>query len=448
MGLDLSRFLEPISDASPCGPDLDMEGDGDYFNYVLPAESRLPDKYLDPVTGKVQFDRSVFDLDKEVETICGFLERSRDLRLLVLMAQFHAAALRLDGFVACIKAMRDLLERFWDDVHPTPYDGDYMLRRASIEALDDLSKVVMPIAFAPLARDKQSGPISYRTYQIAAHPDLKRSSEEPLPLPRVLDGFRSETGREELKTSVELARDGAAALGAIRSMFINRELFEFAPDFGRTIGALEDIVAMARKEVPDLLGETDVATSAAEGEASGDQVTDTDVSFAAPDIPLPAPATVGAVANHAQAAALIVEIERYFLENEPSSPALVLVHQARKLFGRPLIEVLEALVPSRIDNLRISIDPSNGFALAIDRIRQLSTSVSVNGHDAGAGEPVKRIERRDEALGAMQQVERFLSASEPSSPVPLLFSKARAMMGKDFAGVLRDMLVGSDSKPV
>ncbi len=47
---------------------------------------------------------------------------------------------------------------------------------------------------------------------------------------------------------------------------------------------------------------------------------------------------------------------------------------------------------------------------------------------------------RGEALAAMLGIEEFLAAREPSSPVTMLLSRARAMMGSNFPALLRELL--------
>ena len=37
----------PVSEAEPCGPDLDETGDDGYANYMLLASGRLPSKFFD-----------------------------------------------------------------------------------------------------------------------------------------------------------------------------------------------------------------------------------------------------------------------------------------------------------------------------------------------------------------------------------------------------------------
>ena len=51
------------------------------------------------------------------------------------------------------------------------------------------------------------------------------------------------------------------------------------------------------------------------------------------------------IKNQAEAAAALLAVETYFAAHEPSSPALILVHQARALVGKPLTHSLEILLP-------------------------------------------------------------------------------------------------------
>ena len=50
------------------------------------------------------------------------------------------------------------------------------------------------------------------------------------------------------------------------------------------------------------------------------------------------------------------------------------------------------------------------------------------------------IQTRSQAIALLEQVQRYFRASEPSSPVPMLCERARALAERDFMGVLRDVL--------
>jgi type VI secretion system protein ImpA len=64
----------------------------------------------------------------------------------------------------------------------------------------------------------------------------------------------------------------------------------------------------------------------------------------------------------------------------------------------------------------------------------------------GDGEPRYRVESRAEAIALLDLVQRYFRHSEPSSPVPMLCHRARALAERDFMGVLRDVLPKSALK--
>jgi type VI secretion system protein ImpA len=216
------------------------------------------------------------------------------------------------------------------------------------------------------------------------------------------------------------------------------------PQLPNTLSVLEGIENAIRREVPELFG--DVAppsVAAAESAPHSAAVSAASTSAMVMPVqasPLDGPRSLG------EAAAALEDIETYFSGNEPSSPALLLVHQARKLIGRPLIEAVEALAGSRMDSAQIKLGPPGGFTLSIERLRQLSSS-------AGGGQPVvpvrradqKPVTNRSEAQAVMLGVEQFLSAHEPSSPIPLLLGKARQLMVKDFPALLSELIEPSTS---
>lgn len=445
--IDFSFLSEPLAENQPCGPDLDVEGDPEYFNYLIPAEGRLPTAYFDmsgrDIKGDLVFDRSAIDLESEVKQVAALLGKSRDLRLLALLAQFHSVTSNLDGFASCLKAIRDLLVARWPDVHPAAADADFSLRMVSVEAIDDRVRVAIPISFFPLLRDKKVGIITYRSLEIAVRPESKRANETPLPRSDVQDAFRSESGRQSLIQTIAVVRDCIECLSSIRNIFREKTDFQYVPSFENTLGVLEEIRKAVIAEVPDLLGAAvDEAESGNTAAAQGHRQEE-GASLNSPDV-VGAAGPLLILNSHGEAKALLSEIEGYFSKLEPSSPALMLVRQAGVLVGRPLIEALEAIAPSRLDGARIVFDSTAGFSIGIERMRELSSSASENASlksgVSWAGTPFQEISMRSEAVTAMLSVESFLSAIEPSSPVPLLLSKARALMSKNFADLVKELL--------
>ncbi len=47
---------------------------------------------------------------------------------------------------------------------------------------------------------------------------------------------------------------------------------------------------------------------------------------------------------------------------------------------------------------------------------------------------------RGQAISLLEEVQRFYRQAEPSSPVPMLCERARALAERDFMGLLREIL--------
>src|SRR5262245_39347594 len=96
-GIDLAALTSPLAEGEPCGPDLDLAGDADYMNFVAKAESLLPSSFFSGPDGR-PFDRSSVDFAGELAAMQPLLGRTRDVRLLVILAKFSICNRDLVGF--------------------------------------------------------------------------------------------------------------------------------------------------------------------------------------------------------------------------------------------------------------------------------------------------------------------------------------------------------------
>ncbi|WEX10876.1 type VI secretion system ImpA family N-terminal domain-containing protein [Chelativorans sp. AA-79] len=431
------HLLQPISEDEPCGPDLDEVGDGDYLNYVLTAADRLPVRFYDRDTG-APFDRSSIDLRAETGAISALLERSRDLRLLALESRFQCLAGQAVGFSECLQAMAALLDRYWDDVHPKPFDGDYTLRQNTLSALDDRASIILPLEHAPLASDRRVGQISLRDYRVAAGQAEARAEGTAVDMGTVLDALRQESSRGTAEATHASLTAAEAALASIRAKFQGAAGYEHAPSFEGLQAVLQQMREFIETALPYLAGDTArLHAGEKEEEAAGANSAVTPAEQSGADN-----AAGATVISHAAATAALLAAEHYFVRNEPSSPALVLVHQARALVGQPLVTALEALLPESVDQAVISVDGRTGLQLTMPRIRHITETVAAGGYGSqdDATEAEYSAVTRQEADILIQGVEAFFRRTEPSSPIPMLLAKARTFMNRDFAGILAEMM--------
>ena len=457
----LAWLIQPVSEDQPCGPDLDAVGDAEFIDYYFDAEARMPERYFTPgiadQRGSIDrlFDPKSVELATETAQITALLKRSRDLRLVTLLARFQILAGRVQDFADTVTACADLIAARGDDAHPGR-EASTADRRAALESLAQRTTVLMPIQHLALTGH---GDGTWRRHVASTGPDdMKRAGErdaKPDALPSALGdaGNRAAVDRNH----AALGR-AAQALSRIVGLSETGER-PFRPDLEPVIGLINDIQAQIVAVRPDLrMWNADAATP----DDAGDTATDdgprlqmppgmaadgagAPVAPVAASVPDPAVPRFG---DRRAVQAALESAERYLVRNEPSSPVLLLVTQARLLIGRPLIEALETLLPGDAGRAVIGFAPETGFSMPMDRLRSLSQAAlgGFDDTDADAGEdpgdaaPPPRITSRPELAGVLRGVEEFYRQQEPASPIPILLARARGFMDKGFQSIVAELL--------
>jgi type VI secretion system protein ImpA len=417
----VAALCVPLSGADPCGPDLDLEGDGDYLNFFAQAEGLLPSSFFSSDDGR-PFDRASVDLPAQVAAIGPLWDRSRDLRLLVMRARLLILNRDLAGFAVTIAAIAHWLDEFWDGVHPRAADDDCLARSAALGALD-LPTVVFPLQYAQLCDGRRVGTVSYRAWMIAideAKPRLGEQKHASAALTEAI-GDAPPAALAATRRHVAMLK---SSLARIRETFLLK---------GSSLGldSLSTVVDKLQAFIdPRAAADEETAAQAADGdEAAAD-----------------AGAIAGSPTSLAEAQQALAAIADYYSRSEPSSPTLPLVRQAHQLIGKSFFEVMSILVPTQMEKAAFQIGADQFFELPVGKLSKLTEGApSPDGVDQAAssdgdGSTQYRVQSRAQAIALLDQVQRFFRHAEPSSPVPMLCDRARALAERDFMGVLREVL--------
>jgi type VI secretion system protein ImpA len=431
-------LLEPISAEAPCGPDLDEIGDEKYLNYVLPVASRIPPRFYKADTDE-PVDRSAIKLKEELPVIADLLKQSRDIRLLCIEARLQSFAGDLSGFADCITAVAGLVERFWGDVHPKAFEGDFTLRQNVLSGLDDWWQIIQPLQHLPLVRDKRADLITFRQVAVATGATPKRASETAVDLAEIHRALSAAENRAASDASFKAITDAAAGLASIRNSFTANAGYEYVPSFDKLAEFLASMITLFQAARPELVA----AAASEEPAAEGGEAAVPDGTAAAGNEAAKPAALKGLIKSQAEAAAALLAVETYFAAHEPSSPALILVHQARALVGKPLTHSLEILLPEAAPRAIIRIQGDLNLQLNMTQLKQLTADLpkaaeAANGAEASPN--VYSAASRAEAMTLMAEVEQFYKAAEPSSPVPMLLAKANSFSNSDFKAILKDLI--------
>ena len=218
----------------------------------------------------------------------------------------------------------------------------------------------------------------------------------------------------------------------------------------QSVAEMQDLIHAARSDLSTWSEADNAPSEDAPEEVAGDAAGADAVPIAAAPAPPPLPTGTFAVANHRQARATLEEVERYFAETEPSSAALLLTTQARLLIGKSLIEAMETLMPQHAARAVIAFGGDNGFSLSMEQLKSLSAAGTrpreVEAASAERGETARpKVEHRADAAKALEAVEGFFRHQEPGSPIPVLLTRARGYLDRNFESIISEILPSQTS---
>lgn len=434
---------DPVSADAPCGPDLEATDDDAFLDYYYEAESRMPERYFTPgikgpddefVPGTA-FDPASIKHADEKKAITALLKRSRDLRLVSLLARLMALSGRLGDFADAVTGMADLLETFPEDVHPSG-GGD---RRSAVDELGNNAIVAIPLQHINLAG---AGEVTYRKYLAATGQSEPREGEVGLNPGTLTSEIGSPGNSKAVDAAHGALSQAAAGLHRIQAACLRLEN-PFNPTLTATVKAIEGIQQLIAEGRSDLQPWSETTTPEEVVEEEIANAEDSEMLDDAPIANVPVQdVPAGVIANRAAALQALNVLEGYMATHEPSSPSLLLITQARLLVGRPLVEAIETLMPEHANKTKITLGENTGFVLYMDRLKMLAQEAgaraqSLESEDPG---PTPTLESRANIAPLLASVETFFRAKEPASPIPVLLFRAKALLDKDFSATVTDLI--------
>ena len=396
------------------------------MNFVAATEGLLPASYY-------AFNRASIDFPAALQTAETFLKRTLDIRLLALMAKLSILNRDVAGFGRRLGNIAWLVREHWDAANPKAEGDDYSGRIAQLMTLEDNAVVLLPLQYAPLLETNREGVLTYRDQLLAtgiAQPrsvtlyNLKGEKQTTEPekfmaansIARVLSDV--EIGR--LAALAETLENLGASIQSINAATTEHVGFENAvglPKLAKLVGEMTEFVRAALvKRDPSLAPTPEAPRGAEDG--------------AAPDAAAAAPA---AFATRAEVDAALAAAFGYFAASEPTSPALLLIRQARETLGKNLYEVMKLLAPPHADAARVFVGPDGVFTVPL---KSLSSTPS----PAIQSAPAEPAASRAAALALIDAVAAHMRKAEPSSPAPYLLDRARNLATRDFVSLLQDVL--------
>jgi type VI secretion system protein ImpA len=340
---DPSTLLAPIDDTSPTGPNL--EYDPDFAELERLATPKSERSIGDNVKAAEEPD-----WDKVADAAEALFSRTKDLRVAIYLTAASTRRDGLAGWSAGLRLVHDLLEDYWDGVHPqldADDDNDPTARSNAVMPLGDTQGVLGHFRTTPFVESPRLGRFSLRDLRIATGALNVTSPEDTTPQPTTveLEACCMDCAEEQLRDTAATLDASLAHARAIDAM-LGERLGTASPDLTHLIA---DIVEL-KKFVDGQCARRFPELAAQQSAQAGQDATGGSSSVSAP-------APTAKIRGPHDVLLRIDEICEYFERNEPSSPVPILLKRARRLVGMNFADVLKNIAPNAMSDLQTLVGP-------------------------------------------------------------------------------------------
>ena len=347
--LDFDRLLAPIPGEHPAGSDprQDFSPVSTYREVrARRSDARQAERSTvyddDEMAGPPADWRPIFDLGTKL-----LAEEAKDLEAAALVIEALVRREGIAGLRDGFRLARELCERFWDDLYPTPDEEGVVTRVAPLAGLngEDSDGLLMgPIARVLITGGSTAGPFSAIDHQMALEleriedPD-KRAARMEKPDVVTLQKFDvavSETSVDFVSNLLEDLSECSEEFEGLCRVLEEKcgeddRGFSLAPPSSNVRNALRECRELVEKTYRHLLSVDDAAEVEGEVAEGGGQ--------------LAVGSAEKGVTSREDAFRALLQVAEFFKRTEPHSPVSYALEQAVRWGRMPLPELLEELIP-------------------------------------------------------------------------------------------------------
>jgi type VI secretion system protein ImpA len=342
--LDFAKLLAPIAGETTTGVNLRADLSAGSVYYALKdartaARAAERQVVLDGEEPAARADwRPVLR-----QGMAALADQTKDLEITAYLIE---ALVRLHGFAGLrdgFRLARELVEQFWDGLHPLLDEDGLETRLAALTGLngaDAEGTLMNPIARIPLTEGGSVGPYAYCDYQQAgavgqladAEARAKRLQQGAVSL-EMFEKAVAETPASffaNLVADLTECCDEFAKLCAVLDDRCGRQAPPASAIRSALTACLDAVTTMARDKLADAAAEESSPPESAPASAAG-------VNGQA--------AATGAIQTREDAFRTLVQLAAFFRRNEPHTPISYALDQAVRWGKMPLPELLAELIP-------------------------------------------------------------------------------------------------------
>jgi type VI secretion system protein ImpA len=329
----IETLLSPVSEALPSGDDL--EYDPAFTALEASAQPKAEQQFGDTVIPAVEPEwRSL------VDDATDLLQRSKDVRVAVLALRAATRTQGINGFSLGLTLLLELLERFWDTIHPqldAADNNDPTMRLNALAPLADGNSgciVLRDLYDCVIGTSRTVGAIRVRDIAIASNKLAANSGDAAYTMGQI------EGALQDIRADQPEALEAAAGTAALVQKL--EALLEAKTGRGDHIDLkpLRNITHLLRQKC-----------SAAGGTAQDDDVT-ADESANAVSAARSGGATRGEISTRQDALQMLDKVILFLERTEPGNPAPLLIQRAKRLVGVSFMDIMNDLAPDALGSIQ------------------------------------------------------------------------------------------------
>lgn len=330
----VDSWLEPLGEPA-CGEDL--EWDNDFLEMTQAAAGKPGTQFSDDKDAKPPDWRGVQRLAESL------FERTRDLRVAIYWAR---AQVHLESAVTLPDSLRlihGLLERYWDDLHPRPDDGDAYAR---VNALNDMSSpagLVGDLRQSLIIANRSIGELRGRDVEIALGLLEPRDGESG-PSSAQIEQMLGDAAAEEPSLRL-FAQRASARLEQINELMREKVGYASAPDLQPLVAVMSGISSLMPAD-PGMSSDDGGLADADPGSDGGMPAASAGARRGGGRAGLG-----GSVDSREDALRAIDMVCAYLERAEPTNPAQFFLRRARRLVDKNFIELVRELAPESLEQV-------------------------------------------------------------------------------------------------
>jgi len=343
MGLfDIALLLEPIPGESPTGEDPEYDNEFTELELIAKGTPDRVDLVKDPddYDGRRVLEKVIPGKEgnaKEIlDAALALFKRTKDLRVAVYIAHSATRIDGLQGLTSGTQLILNLLEQYWDQVHPRlePSDPDPFMRVNILNGFSDPAKLLKAVKNAPFAEARAIGRFTLRDLDVASG-DANPLEGQIVATPELLRATCGESDQAVLSERFAACKAALGNLAAILKIF--RDRTTSYPDFGLLKKSLDRAVA-----IYETVAQSPTGVDLVDEEINSEVGTET--------IARPAIAN-GKITSRSDVKRVLEQVCTYFDQSEPAHPSPLLIRRAIRLLDMSFLDIMQELNPASVSEL-------------------------------------------------------------------------------------------------